>query len=178
MAPIRTPGWFLRLNRGTIKKRYCQCTQVEPLDKGSHKKSAVFAVGGSIFIRPFWSVWVFFGAKVTSQGPSAWPAIKTPTIQRAWCFLQVHHKDGPVRDASSKGGVEGAYLVTRLPAARAPDWRASHNARQGAARSAPESPGEASASSTMSTSSSHRSEEPRLAHLLSTLGKEVRKSTC
>ena len=36
LAPIRTPGWFLRLNRGAIKKRYCQTTQLEPLDKGSH----------------------------------------------------------------------------------------------------------------------------------------------
>ena len=57
-------------------------------------------------------------------------------------------------------------------------WDVPHRAPQGAARSAPESPGEASASSTMPTSSSHRSEEPRLAHFVSSLGKEVRKSTC
>ena len=76
----------------------------------------------------------------------------TPTTQRAWRVLQVHHKDGPVRDASSKGGVEGAYLGPPLPAGRAPMGRASHRAPQGAARSAPESPGEASASSTMPTS--------------------------
>ena len=38
------------------------------------------------------------------------PAITPPTTQRAWRALQVHHKDSPVRDASSKGGVEGAYL--------------------------------------------------------------------
>ena len=50
------------------------------------------------------------------------PAMTTPTTQRAWRALQVHHKDGPVRDASSKGGVEGAYLGPRLPAARAPAW--------------------------------------------------------
>ena len=98
------------------------------------------------------------------------PAITAPTTQRAWRALQVHHKDGPVRDASSKGGVEGAYLGPPLPAGRAPMGRVTHRAPQGAARSAPESPGEASASSTMPTSSSHRSEEPRLAHLESTLG--------
>ena len=97
-------------------------------------------------------------------------AIKTPTTQRAWRVLQVHHKDGPVRDASSKGGVEGAYLGPPLPAGRAPMGRASHRAPQGAARSAPESPGEASASSTMPTSSSHRSQHPSLAHLVASLG--------
>ena len=107
---------------------------------------------------------------MTSQGPSAGPAIKAPTTQRAWRVLQVHHKDGPVRDASSKGGVEGAYLGPRLPAARAPMGRATHRAPQGAARSAPESPGEASASSTMPTSSSHRSQHPSLAHLVASLG--------
>ena len=48
------------------------------------------------------------------------PAMATPTTQRAWRALQVHHKDGPVRDASSKGGVEGAYHTPRVPAARAP----------------------------------------------------------
>ena len=88
---------------------------------------------------------VFLEQKVTSQDLSAGPAIKNPTTQRAWRVLQVHHKDGPVRDASSKGGVEGAYLAPRLPAARAPAWRATQHARQGAARSAPESPGVASA---------------------------------
>ena len=98
------------------------------------------------------------------------PAITAPTTQRAWRALQVHHKDGPVRDASSKGGVEGAYLGPRLPAGRAPMGRATHHARQGAARSAPESPGVAWASSTMPTSSSHRSQHPSLAHLLATLG--------
>ena len=107
---------------------------------------------------------------MTSQGPSAGPAIKAPTTQRAWRVLQVHHKDGPVRDASSKGGVEGAYLGPPLPAGRAPMGRASHRAPQGAARSAPESPGEASASSTMPTSSSHRSQHPSLAHLVASLG--------
>ena len=94
----------------------------------------------------------------------------TPTTQRAWCVLQVHHKDAPVRDASSKGGVEGAYLGPPLPAGRAPMGRATHRAPQGAARSAPESPGEASASSTMPTSSSHRSQHPSLAHLVASLG--------
>ena len=113
---------------------------------------------------------VFLEQKVTSQGPSAGPAIKTPTTQRAWCVLQVHHKDGPVRDASSKGGVEGAYLGPPLPAGRAPMGRATHHARQGAARSAPESPGVAWASSTMPTSSSHRSQHPGLAHFVATLG--------
>ena len=88
---------------------------------------------------------VFLEQKVTSQDLSAGPAMKTPTTQRAWRFLQVHRMDGPVRDASSKGSVEGAYLGPRLPAGRAPDWRATHHARQGAARSAPESPGVASA---------------------------------
>ena len=96
-------------------------------------------------MRPFRSVWCFLEQKVTSQGPSAGPAIKAPTTQRAWRVLQVHHKDGPVRDASSKGGVEGAYLGPPLPAGRAPMGHATHHARQGAARSAPESPGEASA---------------------------------
>ena len=48
------------------------------------------------------------------------PAITAPTTQRAWRALQVHHKDGPVRDASSKGGVEGAYLAPPLPVARGP----------------------------------------------------------
>ena len=48
------------------------------------------------------------------------PAITAPTTQRAWRALQVHHKGGPVRDASSKGGVEGTYHATRVPAARAP----------------------------------------------------------
>ena len=48
------------------------------------------------------------------------PAITAPTTQRAWRALQVHHKDGPVRDASSKGGVEGGYHTPRVPAARAP----------------------------------------------------------
>jgi hypothetical protein len=73
------------------------------------------------------------------------PAITAATTQRAWRALQVHHKGGPVRDASSKGGVEGAYLGPRLSAARAPAWCTSHHARQEAARSAPESPGAASA---------------------------------
>ena len=98
------------------------------------------------------------------------PAITPPTTQRAWRALQVHHKGGPVRDASSKGGVEDAYLAPRLPAARAPMGRATHRAPQGAARSAPESPGEASASSTMPTSISHRSQHPSLAHLVASLG--------
>jgi hypothetical protein len=31
---------------------------------------------------------------------------------------KVHHKDGPVRDASRKGGVEGAYLGSPPPAGR------------------------------------------------------------
>ena len=48
------------------------------------------------------------------------PAITPPTTQRAWRTLQVHHKDDPVRDASSKGGVEGGYHGPRVPAARAP----------------------------------------------------------
>ena len=48
------------------------------------------------------------------------PAITAPTTQRAWRALQVHHRDGPVRDTSSKGGVEGAYHGPRVPAARAP----------------------------------------------------------
>ena len=88
---------------------------------------------------------VFLEQKVTSQDPSAGPAIKTPTTQRAWRVLQVHHKGGPVRDASSKGGVEGAYLGPRVPAGRAPAWRATQHARQGAARRTPESPSAASA---------------------------------
>ena len=88
---------------------------------------------------------VFLEQKVTSQDPSAGPAIKTPTTQRAWRTLQVHHKDGPVRDANNKGGAEGAYLGPHLPAGHACAWRANHHARQGAARSAPESPGVASA---------------------------------
>ena len=69
----------------------------------------------------------------------------------------------------------GAYLGPRLPAARAPAWRATHHARQGAARSAPESPGVASARSTMSTASSLRSERPGLAHLVATLGQGCAK---
>ena len=69
-----------------------------------------------------------------------------------------------------KGGVEGAYIGPRLRAARTPAWRATHHARQGAARSAPESPGVASARSTMSTASSCRSEHPGLAHLVAALG--------
>ena len=48
------------------------------------------------------------------------PAITAPTTQRAWRALQVHHKGGPARDASSKGGVEGTYHAPRVPAARAP----------------------------------------------------------
>ena len=98
------------------------------------------------------------------------PAITAPTTQRAWRALQVHHMDGPVRDASSKGGVEGAKLGPPLPAGRAPMGRASHRAPRGAARSAPESRDEASASSTMPTSSSHRSQHPSLAHLVASLG--------
>ena len=66
--------------------------------------------------------------------------------------------------------MEGAYLGPRLPAARAPAWRATHHARQGAARIAPESPGSAPARSTMPTASSLRSEQPGLAHLVATFG--------
>ena len=149
-----------------------------PSTRAAIKKAPYLQWGGLFLCPRFGPCGCFLEQKVTSQGPSAGPAIKAPTTQRAWRVLQVHHKDGPVRDASSKGGVGGAYLAPRLPAARAPASRATHHARQGAARSAPESPGEASASSTMPTSSSHRSEEPRLAHFVSSLGKEERKSTC
>jgi len=86
-----------------------------------------------------------FRVHIASSRPVApGPAITAPTTQRAWRALQVHHKDGPVRDASSKGGVEGAYHGPRVPAARAPAAGTSHAARQEAARSAPESPGVAS----------------------------------
>ena len=62
-----------------------------------------------------------YGAKSALQVHVApGPAITPPTTQRAWRALQVHHKGGPVRDASSKGGVEGAYHTPRVPAARAP----------------------------------------------------------
>ena len=47
-----------------------------------------------------------FGAKSDISGSFSWAGIKTPTTQRASRALQVHHRDGPVRDASSKGGVE------------------------------------------------------------------------
>ena len=141
-----------------------------PSTRAAIKKAPYLQWGGLFLCPRFGPCGCFLEQKVTSQGPSAGPAIKAPTTQRAWRVLQVHHKDGPVRDASSKGGVEGAYLGPPLPAGRAPMGRATHRAPQGAARSAPESPGEASASSTMPTSSSHRSQHPSLAHLVASLG--------
>ena len=104
-----------------------------------------------------------------SRHVASGPAMATPTTQRAWRALQVYHKKGPVRDASSKGGVEGAYLGPRLPVGCAPTGRGTHHAREGAARSAPESPGVAPALSTMPTASPCRSEQPSLAHLVATL---------
>ena len=103
----------------------------------------VGAVGGQV--RPSGAAAAPLRPRFLVQRHWARPAITAPTTQRAWRALQVHHKDGPVRDASSKGGVEGAYLGPRLPAARAPAWARLTHARQGAARSAPESPGVASA---------------------------------
>ena len=117
--------------------------------KGQWVKQDATGPSGPISCRPVAALWSWSSWRASPTLPrcsspappcrrplgsphASGPAITAPTTQRAWRALQVHHKGGPVRDASSKEGVEGAYLGPRLPAGRAPTggvriWRRSNS---------------------------------------------------